>query len=213
MAIERLEDSKPPAFVWDNLSDFHRALNSVLEPYSDHEFWEIPSLAFSRIPAPRLKVTDPSFQIDYFSKSVHRFASERLQRTLDVGPQVRFRPIDDSLCPKEVKAQKYAMFDVVCFGNPFDSTRMTGVERNVRQVDGSMHHEWVVDWEHLTRSPDVFFRSDFVAPAPIFRAVGTTWIFVTDALADQVMRAGIQDVTFTDISGPSAPGVLRSRSL
>ncbi len=203
-----LQDMKPPRFQWLNESALARVLEQVSTSYPDHEYWEDPSLAFSWIPTPRLLSTDPDYSPNLLETQFYKFASNRLRKALDLDQSViRYCEIDSSACADNVKTLQLAAFDVIRFGNPLDPARMKGTERDVRQNDGTLHREWVVDYQHMAlNQTDSFFRPDFVAPAPLFRCTGTFWILATDELAERVMRAGITDILFTNYSGNLSPG-------
>ena len=184
------------------------------EEYADHEMWDILTLTFSRVPIPRLRVTDPTFDVNIMEIGGFRFASARLRRVLDLDDRtIRYRPVDASLSVPEVQALDYAAFNVTPIGNPFDPDRMKGEVRPARQLDGSLKDDWVLDNEWLLKGAEVYFRADFVPPAPLFRATGSQWIFATDDLAERVMRAGIDDVLFQDITGPIHPRRDQNRKL
>lgn len=208
-----LERASPPGFSMLNEAGITAAYQVVWEQYHDHEFWEIPNLTFSRIPTPRIRITDPTFDVDMFSYGDFTFVSRKLRRVIgNVSAFARFRSVDMEASVPAVQAIDYEMFEVSQFGNPFDPTRMAGDVRPVRQPDGSLRDEWVMDWfGRVEKSPDVYFRDDFVAPAPMFRGLGSYWTFATDELADRVQRAGIDDVLFLDITGPALPDRDRSR--
>ncbi len=211
--MAELEQMNPAQFQFVNARDLTGVLMDVSDTYADHEFWERASLAFSRMPTPVLKITSDTFSPDFLEKQFYSFASLRLREAFDLGHDaVRYRNVDARLSTSAVQARQYAVFDVRQYGNPFDRNKMLGEEREVRQPDGSLRREWIMDWENRMRlSPDVYFRHDFVAPAPLFKAVGSSWVFATDSLAERVMRAGITDMIFVDIAGSDRPLESRMR--
>ena len=207
----RLIDAVPPKFTWTNLQDLNNVTFDSIGQHADHEFWETSSLAFSLIPTPRLRVTDPRFTPDYFQFQAYPVVSLSLRRLLDLNDRVvRYRNIDTTLCIPEVQALGYSLVDVIQYANPFDPNRTSGQVRDVRQSDGSLRREWVVDY---AVGVECYFRDDFVPPAPLFRGTGTLWTFATDELAERVMRAGIDDMLFQDIEGPHTPVRERMRQL
>lgn len=205
--IEAMEIAVPPRFEWLNKGILYGLDKQIAAEHPDHEYWEWLSLAFSRMPTPRLRVTDPTLDSNMLFFSRHGIASTRLRQAFGLDERViRYRPIDMSACVPEVQALGYEMFDVIAYGNPFDPARMPGHVRPVRQPDGSLRDEWVFDYFGTINEPfEIYFRDDFVPPAPLFRSVGGIWTFATDELADRVQRAGLDDIMFLDISGPILP--------
>ena len=213
--IDALRNKIPPGFEWLNSDQIAKVDRTLIEEPGGYEFWQRPSLGFAQIPTPKLSVSDSSFGLNLLTLGVYTFSSSRLRQIFDIGGcDVKYRPVDTSQSVPEVQALGYTAFDVIPFGNPFDPERMLGEMRPVRQLDGSFKNEWVMDWANrMAKSPEVYFRDDFVPPAPLFRATGSLWIFATDDLAERVMRAGIDDVLFQDITGPILPRRDRNREL
>lgn len=208
-----LASAIPPRFSVLNEAEFISADQALRAQYGDHEFWELPSLGFSRMPTIVLKVTDDSFTVDTFLYGQYVFASARLRRAFELPPTViRYRPVDTSPSVPSVQASDYAMFDPTLFANPFDVNRTPGVRRPVRQPDGSLRTDWVLDREALARGlSGIYIKDDFEPSTPLFPAIGTEWILATKELAERITRAGIDDVLFQDITGPATPDRDRAR--
>lgn len=214
-AYEAAELAVPPTLTWLNLAQLRSNYARVLEESLSREFWLGPASAFLSMPTPIIEITDPTWRVDYFGFQVYTFISNRLRQAFAVGPDVvRYRDVDSSPSVPEVQALGYCAFDVLPFGNPFDPAKTPGDVRDLRQPDGSIKSEWVLDYmNRLQRGPEIYFRDDFIAPAPIFRGLGTFWVFATDEFADRIMRAGITDMAFRDITGPIEPQQDRIRTL
>ncbi len=60
---------------------------------------------------------------------------------------------------------------------------------------------WVTEPSHPGNAqPTIAWSADFIPPAPLFQVPGTGWTLATDELADQVMRAGTDEVVFMDVT-------------
>ncbi|MBR0668918.1 hypothetical protein GXW71_31500 [Roseomonas hellenica] len=197
--VDRLSDAEPPAFELKNLREIRGYLDSlgtVAGPYWRHH---VLSTDLSGMPRPRLRITDPAFDISLFNRGLN-FVSARLAQVLGLGDDViQYIDADCSECSEPVRAKGYRVINPRVFANPMDRQRMSGVFIDVPRPDGSITHIWKPDLPHPARpAPPIYWRQDFVPPAPLFSVPGAQWTLVTDALADQVMRAGFPDVTFID---------------
>jgi hypothetical protein len=156
---------------------------------------------FSGMPVPVLRITDPAFALNYFLDSGIAYASRRLREALDLSDSViRYRDIDLDGSPPALLAHQYQMFETVTFADPIDWDRTPAQYFDLAWPDGSIRRVRRLDrslFAPLSRGR-IYFRADFVPPAPLFRVPGTAWTMATDALADRVMRAGITDVAFQD---------------
>ena len=183
---------------------------------ADHEVWQRYGLVFRAVPEPILTVTEKDFDLDYFFLLGYDFTSKRLRSALEpFRAALVYRRVDSSSCPLSVRALQYEIVHVLPTSNPFDPERMPGRVRPVRQEDGTLRDEWIVELPDPKPGmvSEIYFRDDFVPPAPIFRAIGTQFTLATDDLAEQVMRAGITDMAFMDISGRQEPGNMILREL
>lgn len=195
---------EPPTWQLLNRGPLLAEADQVKQTYPEHEWWEVNTLMFATMPMPVLRITAPGFDLDFMRYSIFDFVSARARAAFALGDDViRYRATDTTQSTPDVQRQEYCAFAPVQFGNPYDPDRMPGDVRDVRQPDGTLKREWVLDWfgKYASRPSEVFLRDDFVPPAPLFRAAGSTTIFATDDFAEQVMRAGIDDIAFTDVTG------------
>lgn len=80
-----------------------------------------------------------------------------------------------------------------------------------RDVHGDPTIAWItsITGPHAPSRPTVW-REGFIPPAPLFRDRYGRFI-ATDALADRVMRAGISDVMFEDVTSEASLHALTLR--
>ncbi len=82
---------------------------------------------------------------------------------------------------------------------------MPGRVRSVRQENGSLKDEWML--EPLTIDTSVspfYFRPDFIPPAPLFRTIVFGFVLATEEFADRVTRAGVTGIGFREVEGERA---------
>jgi hypothetical protein len=201
-----LWNEKPPRFEIVNDMAIHEYKRRIYDEYSDHEESERELVLFRGIPKPVFRFGDPAFKLDYFDAGIH-CASSRLRRALGLTETaISYRDIDIDESPPAVRTNEYQAFHLINFADPVDWSRTPGVAVDVRRADGSTGREWRLTPRHPLEPPPlrIYWRDDFVPPAPLFRATGTPWMLATDALADKVMRAGITDLAFLDITSDRA---------
>ena len=201
--VARLERRRPPRFAIVN----GHAIAAALPPAeagipppgtADHD-----PLRFAAIPTPVLVIGQPGFAPDYIWAGLH-FASARLRDALGLGPEaIEYRDVDTSGSVPAARAADYRMFRVVHDADPVDLAAMHGHEPD-RAADGSPTLAWLlsVTGPHATPRRTVW-RAGFVPPAPLFRD-RTGRLIATDALAGRVMRAGLADVVFQDVTSEAA---------
>ena len=172
-------------------------------------------LEFDTMPVPVFRIVDPAFRLDYWRKGRIYLASSRLRQAFDLTDTViRYRDIDLDQSPSAVRAQKYQAFQVVPFADPIDWSRTAGHWLDVARPDGSISKRWFIVPPNPVGPPNrICWRQDFTPPAQLFRAAGTQFMLATDALADRVMRAGITDLMFQDLTSDLAQTELVLRQL
>jgi hypothetical protein len=119
-------------------------------------------------------------------------ASLRLRRALGLTDAViRYRDIDIEQSPPADCIQEYRAFHIVAPADPTDGSRTAG------QLLGK---QWLLAHPLNPDGPPrrIYWRDDFVPPATLFRAFGAP------PSADTVMRAGIIDLVFKDITSDRA---------
>jgi hypothetical protein len=195
-----LRNEKPPRFEIVNDIAIHEHKSRMFNEYRGREQSERELVQFRDMPKPVFRVGDPAFKLDYFDAGIH-CASQRLRRALDLSDAViLYRDIDLDASPPAALANEYQAFQLVHFADPVDWSRTAGMAIDVRRADGSIGKEWRLGPPDLSGPPRrIYWRDDFVPPAPLFRANGTPWMLATDDLADKVMRAGITDLAFLDM--------------
>jgi hypothetical protein len=209
-----LWDEKPPRFKIVNDTAFHEHKRRIYDKYRGHEDAELDLALFRDMPKPVFRFDDPAFKLDYFDAGIN-CASLRLRHALGLTEAViLYREIDLDGSPAAVLANEYQAFQPVHFADPVDWSRTQGIASDVRRADGSIGKEWRLGPTDPSGPPRrIYWRDDFVPPAPLFRAKGTALMLATDELADKVMRAGITDLAFLDITSDRAQTELVFRQL
>jgi hypothetical protein len=207
-------NEEPPRFEIVNEIAIHEYKLRIHDEYGDHEDAERELVQFRGMPTPVFRCADPTFNLDYFDAGMH-CASSRLRRALGLTEAaISYRDIDLDESPPAVRANEYQAFQLVTFADPIDWSRTPGVAVDVRRADGSFGKEWRLGPPNPSGPRQrIYWRGDFVPPAPLFRAIGTPWMLATDDLADKVMRAGITDLAFLDIISDRAQTELVFRRL
>ena len=209
-----LWDEKPPRFKIVNDMAIHEYKRRIFDEYTDRAESERELALFRDMPKPVFRIGDPAFKLDYFDAGVH-CASQRLRRALGLTEAViRYRDIDLDESLPAVLGNEYQAFQLVHYADPVDWSRTAGMAFDVRRGDGSIGKEWRLGPPDPSGPPRrIYWRDDFVPPAPLFRANGTPWMLATDELADKVMRAGITDLAFLDLVSDRAQTELVFRQL
>lgn len=200
---DKLERRRPPRFALVNSDAIHTTGHAVFNgiPILGNQDWDEPY--FNALPTPHLVITHGQFAPDYLWPGIH-LASARLRAAFDLGPDaIQYRNVDTTGSTDRVRAADYRMFRVVQRADPVDMRRMYGHEPD-RDEHGNPTIAWItsITGPHATPRPTVW-RDDFVPPAPLFRDWHGRFI-ATDALADRVMRAGILDVMFQDVTSEAS---------
>jgi hypothetical protein len=207
-----LEDEEPPRFEFVNRGalwqHWDRFFGSEYDAFGDGER---DLLEFDTMPTPVFRIADPAFMPNYFQKGRIECISLRLRQALGLTEDViRYRDVNLDQSPPAVRAQEYQAFQAVHFADLIDWKRTPSRIVGPRP-DGSTRRQ-----RYLDPKPDewrTYWRDDLTPPAPLFRVLGTPWTLVTDALADRVMRAGITDLIFMDMTSDRARAELMFRQL
>jgi uncharacterized protein DUF1629 len=134
----------------------------------------------------KLIITDPDFAPDFID-FWGAYCSESLRSLFDFEPGVvQFFPVDCSLCPPAARARNYMRMGVLA-------------RRSVMDLEKSrpMRLPWA-DGERILAVRDIVFKDGASSDVPIFRDPHDSRWFVTDAFAERILRAGIEDVAFAD---------------
>lgn len=200
-----LEDQRPPRFELANLLAVGHARRRVESECAGRDDAERALLEFEGMPMPVYRIADAAFKLDFFWHAGLQCASLRLRRALGLTDAViRYRDVDIQSSPA-VRAQQYQVLHVVPLGDPIDWSKTAGQTLEVRRPDGSIRKRWFLAAPNPVGPPNrIYWRDDFTPPAPLFRAVGTPWTLATERLADRVMRAGITDLVFQDVTSDRA---------
>lgn len=196
-----MEHDQPPRFELVNLDAIHEHRRRVDNEYLGDNEAERAMLEFSGMPVPVFRITDSAFALDYFSAGIP-CASLRLREALDLTDSViRYRDIDLDGSPPALRAHHYQMFHTVTYADPIDWDRTPAQSLAFTRPDGSIRRMRLLPPPNPAEpSARIYWRTDFVPPAPLFHVAGTAWTMATDALAERVMRARITDVMFQDIA-------------
>jgi hypothetical protein len=157
-------------------------------------------------PTPRFACTDPTFAPDLIFEG-ELFASRRLRdaMALDKGV-VQWLSVDCTKCPPTMQAADYQLMNLLVFANPMDRERSSPPSfYDVVLPDGDTTFVWTArPYQPGGPVPRVKWHPDFTPPAPIFRVPGLPWVLATEELADRIMRAGVDDIIFTDLQNDGA---------
>ncbi|SOB88328.1 hypothetical protein SAMN06297144_3479 [Sphingomonas guangdongensis] len=151
-------------------------------------------------PPIELLLSRPGLAPDYFLWSGYSFASAALREVLALPPEVvRYLPVDARHSTPDVIAQDYRNMTPVQV-RPLIDLRQTAHERvPMQRRDGSIG-EGVL----LTPERRQYWRDDFAADVPLFRAAHSQAIIAGDALAERVLAAGMTGVAFQDVTSDRA---------
>ena len=208
--VDKLQRRRPPRFALVNGDAIHAAENAVRERTPALSCQDQDEHCFAASPTPHLVITHGQFAPDYLWPGIH-LASARLRAAFDLGPAaIEYRDVDTSGSTAQVQAADYKVFRVVQQADPVDLRRTHGHEPD-RDAHGDPTVAWMtsITGPHAPPRPTVW-RDGFVPPAPLFRDRHGRFI-ATDALADRVMRAGISDVTFQDVTSEASLRALTLR--
>lgn len=207
-------EQQPPGFEIVNNAAIHAHKGRIFDEYINHEGAVRDRVWFRDMPEPVFRFADPGFHLDFFDAGMN-CASWRLRRALGLTEaDICYRDIDLDGSPPAVRANEYQIFQPIHFADPFDWSRTPGEAVDVQRADGSIGKEWRLPCPDPASPPlRVYWRDDFVPPAPLLRVSGTYWMLATDALADKVMRAGITDLAFLDMTSDRTQTELVFRQL
>ncbi|MFV0624806.1 hypothetical protein ACBY01_12465 [Sphingomonas sp. ac-8] len=186
--LSQLELERPPRFKIANIAD--------LFP-SDGKH------CVAAMPTPILVLKEHGFAPDLIW-SGFQFVSGRLRDALDLPPHtVEYGEVDTRGSADAARAADYKVLHAVHEADPVDLARMYGYEPD-RDADGSLSTAWVLAHHGPHAAPRrTIWRDGFVPPAPLFRDT-RGGLIATDALAERVMRAGLTDVMFQDVTSEAS---------
>jgi hypothetical protein len=147
-----------------------------------------------------LAVTRRGFAPDYFVWGGISFASAALRQVLALSPDViEYYPVNADRSRPDVIARDYRIMHPVAV-RPLIDLQHTPHERlPVQRSDGS-----IADAILLTPERRQYWRNDFVADVPLFRAAHSHAIVAEDTLAERILAAGMTGVVFQDITSDRA---------
>jgi hypothetical protein len=220
-----LEMAKPAKLFIENRDEIHRHFDAVDRGCAEGTDYAVRnSLYHQGMPTPKLVVTDKKFQSNFFHMGLY-YISTKLRKVIDLpSDTVRYLDIDTTACPKEVQAMDYEVMNLLCAGNPRymekpsdyaskvpkETLEHFGKWLDLPQKDGSVKREWLLSGPHAL--PIIIgFKEDFTPPAPLFLSEGG--LIASDELAERVLRSGITDVAFYDITNDGTQTDLRWKTL
>ena len=196
-----LEDRRPPALIVDY---DHEAAHKV----SDRQFeavrmGDVAGMARPKNPTEwkpmTLTVTEESFYPDFFVRSAW-FVSAKLREIMGVGDDVaQYLDVDCAGCHAGAGQQDYKEMDTFAIRRAIDIDRTEMELRTYPERDGTTS-----EWQTTAYGSRLYWRDDFVSDVPIFRDPHDPRWFATDAFAEKVLRAGITDMVFQDITSDRA---------
>jgi hypothetical protein len=223
--VGRLLRKNPPQIDIINEVEIRRHYDAVdRECAGDIDYTARSNLYHRGMPTPRLMVLDKTFQCNYFHIGL-KYISARLKEIMDLPAEtVSYLDVNLNACPAAVQSIDYKVLHLMCSGNPRyaekPSDYMSRVPKGtpehfgqwfeLPQKDGSIKKEWLLTGPHAL--PIITgFKEDFISPAPLFLCEGHP--MATDELAERVLRAGITDVAFYDITNDGTQTDLRWKTL
>lgn len=148
-------------------------------------------------PPLQLVITEPEIAPHYFNIGFEFVSADMRAAMALADDDVQWFPVDATGSTSEVVARDYRVLHVVHYADPFDRGTSDGGGQPYYRRDGTVEQRWDLRLPDPRLGPiKVGFRSDFVAPAPLFRTVPAGWTLVTDDVAERVGAAGIDDVRF-----------------
>ena len=185
-----LQLQTPPSIAWANADAAYRRmdeLDETLDPDAPER--DRPAFHLQHIPAPELRIDDPSFALDMFFIGLW-FVSARMRAALGLQDDAAvFRAAEVSGAAR-VRERGYAAFAPLHHLDGIDPDR-SDIER-LGEGPGS---SWRLAAGGAT-PPRVSLRHDRPAPAPLFYMDRTDWLMITREAADRVRAAGINEVFF-----------------
>ncbi|MGI9449510.1 MAG: imm11 family protein [Geminicoccaceae bacterium] len=150
-----------------------------------------------------LIIQDDTFAPDFFVQTAW-FVSKRLREVMELGSDVaQYLPINTDQCHEAGKRQDYMIMDTFAVREAIDPVRS----------DIEFMHHGEADAPQVLSVENIVWREDFVADVPIFRDPRDQRFFATDAFAERVMRAGITDMVFQDVTSEQAQHELVLKTL
>lgn len=196
-----LEDRDPPAFDWINRLEYAAHVNPLAirwlggQPVAQYE-----AIDLSNAPHPKFFCSVEDFAPDILFVGELIVSSALIEAMALPEGTFQLVPVDCLACPRAMQAKEYKVLNLLVFANPMDRERSwPAIYTDVELSDGTSTFLWSAPgWQPGMPIPRLFWREDFVAPAPLFRTPGRPWTLATDALAERVLRAGFNDVMFHD---------------
>lgn len=213
-----LATGRPPALEWlnrDDFSDFVSGRGEATDAFG-LPLGQVAGVDLADAPMAKWRCVDPDFAPDLIFEGA-LFASRRLRDAMALDrATVQYLPIDCSECPPAMRGADYSLVNLLVFANPLDRARTEPAEfADVALPGGGSTFVWTAPpWQPGRPVPRHLWRSDFAAPAPLFRVPGISWTLATDDLADRVMRAGLEEVAFMDVEndGTRTDGIILRES-
>lgn len=144
------------------------------------------------MPAPRLVITDETFHPDYFFSHGLGFASARFRETAALPDTVAvFSPVDASRCHARARDKDYRVLWVVPWREMID----------VEASDLDFFDPGTGSEPIVASTRRIALLDGFVADVPMFRGRKTRQVFVSDAFAETMLRAGVEGAGFYAVEG------------
>ena len=192
--LNELEDRLPPAVVVDEDRESRRRR---LDNRKNRRIAKIAGALGPLDPAQwgpmRLTILEESFYPEFFVRSAW-FVSARMREVMDLPDHVaQYLPVDSAGCHPKAREQNYMVMDMFAVQNAIDTERSEIEYGDYPEDDGTITKQ-------VLGVRTFVWRDDFVSTVPIFRDPHDYRFFATDAFADKVLRSGITDMEFIDIT-------------
>jgi hypothetical protein len=205
--LHELEDRIPPAVI---VKYDREASHRESQDRWDRRIANIAGVLGPKDPAQwvpmTLTILEESFCPEFFVRSAW-FVSARLREVMDLPDHVaQYLPVDSSGCHEKAREQNYMVMDPFAVQNAIDTERSVIDYGDYPEDDGTITKQ-------VLGVKNFVWRECFVSEVPIFRDPHDNRFFATDAFAEKVLRAGITDMKFQDVTSERAKKELVIKTL
>lgn len=158
------------------------------------------------VPPPQLLIRDETFAQEFVAQG-GPFCSAWLRELFDLDPStVQYLPVDCSACPPAVRSKDYMFIHVLAYRSVIDLEKSKPWRVNLDE-SGRPGPERIIAVE------EIVFKDRCESDVPLFRDPHDQRWFATDAFAEKVLRAGIEDIAFIDVTAGQQSGEPRIKTL
>jgi hypothetical protein len=222
--VRSLMNAKPSKFIIANDEKLGEYIEEMRARYGSKTWYSKATAHTAEFPMPKLNIADPTLSANYFHVG-QKYVSAKLRSIMQLpDDSVQYLDVDLSDCPVSVQAMDYKVMNPLTSAiayfmeKPADymarippgTGEFQGIWFDLPQRDGTLKKEWIITGPHAPLLT-VDFIDGFKPPAPLFLSQGQ--LIATDELAERVLRSGITDVAFYDITNDGTQTDLRWKTL